>query len=194
MFVAIMIRQDYIINALFWLCCSVPLTTPLCIRQSLAKVYEFGGLHSSTAFCSVLWFSFLFAVLTVEFVTLRIADPLIMACSFSIQVILWPMVLTSLPRIRSWRHNLFENFHRYGGWTVLGLYWVLLFLFTRAIGHQAGPQSPGAVLTELPAFWALISCCYHVALPWMHLRRLDIRPERPGVGRPCNTAAPGGQS
>lgn len=182
MLVAILIRQDYILNSLFWICWSVPLTTPLCIRGLLARVYEIGGLHSSAALCSVLWFSLLFAILTVEFSTLRIADPLIMVCASTILIILWSMVLSSCPRVRSRRHNVFEIIHRYGGWTVLGLYWVLLFLFTRALGHQAGPQSPGAVLAKLPAFWFLAACCCHVAVPWVHLRRLSVQHERLGLG------------
>jgi hypothetical protein len=182
MLVAILIRQDYILNSLFWLCWSAPPTTPLWIRISLARVYEFGGLHSSTTLCSALWFCFLFAILTVEFMTFRIADPLIILCAFFILAILWLMIITACPLFRSRKHNVFENIHRYGGWTILGLFWILLHLFTRALTHQAGPQSPGAVLTELPAFWLLLACCFHVVLPWVRFRRLWIQPERLGVG------------
>lgn len=182
MLVAILIRQDYIINALFRLCWFVPFATPLRIRRSLAKMYEYGGLHSGAAVCSVLWFSLLSAILTWEFMTIRIADPLIMMCTFTVAGILWAMVITAYPQIRAWRHNTFENVHRFGGWLVLGLFWPELYLFTRALGHQAGPASPGAVLTKLPAFWLLIASCFHIALPWMRLRRLRIQPERLGVG------------
>ncbi|CAG8980263.1 hypothetical protein HYALB_00010264 [Hymenoscyphus albidus] len=161
MFIAVLIRQDYIINLLFRICWLVPFSAPLRLRRSLAKIYEYGGLHSGTAVCSVLWFSLLSAILVWEFVTLRIADPLIMIAS---------------------RHNTFEVIHRFGGWVVLGLFWPYLWLFTRALGHQSGPSSPGAVLTKLPAFWLLIGSCFHVALPWMRLRRLEIKPERLGVG------------
>jgi hypothetical protein len=182
MLVAILIRQDYILNALFWLCWSVPHATPLSIRQSLAKIYEYGGLHSGAALCSVLWFSLLSAILTLEFMTRRIADPLIMVCAFTILAILWAMVITACPQVRSWQHNVFEYTHRYGGWAILGLSCALLFLLTRALGHQSGPQSPGAVLTKLPAFWMIMACCVHVALPWIRLRRLFIQVERLGIG------------
>ena len=182
MLVAILIRQDYIINTLFRLCWLVPFRIPLRIRRSLAKMYEYGGLHSGAAVCSVLWFSLLSAILTWEFMTIRIADPLIMMCTFTVVGILWAMLITAYPRIRAWRHNTFENVHRFGGWAVLGLFWPELYLFTRALGHQAGPASPGAVLTKLPAFWLLMASCFHVALPWMRLRRLKIQPERLGVG------------
>ena len=182
MLVAILIRQDYIINLLFKICWFVPFATPLRIRRSLAKIYEYGGLHSGAAVCSVLWWSYLSAILTWEFITIRIADPLIMMCTFTVLAILWAMVATAYPLIRSWRHNTFENVHRFGGWLVLGIFWPELYLFTRALGHQAGPASPGAVLTKLPAFWILMISCFHVALPWMRLRRLRIQPEHLGVG------------
>ncbi|KAF8867071.1 hypothetical protein BDZ45DRAFT_577739 [Acephala macrosclerotiorum] len=182
MLVAVLMRQDYIINTLFRLCWFIPFWTPLRLRRSLAKIYEYGGLHSSTAVCSVLWFSLLSAILSWEFITIRIADPLIMMCTFSIIAILWAMLITAYPTFRSWKHNTFENIHRFGGWAVLGLFWPELWHFTRALGHQAGPASPGAVLTKLPAFWLLMATCFHVALPWMRLRRLKIQPERLGVG------------
>lgn len=182
MFIAVLIRQDYIINLLFRICWLVPFSAPLRFRRSLAKMYEYGGIHSGTAICSVLWFSLLSAILVWEFVTLRIADPLIIMCTFIVITILWAMIIAAYPLIRASRHNTFEVIHRFGGWLVLGLFWPELWLFTRALGHQAGPSSPGAVLTKLPTFWLLIGTCFHVALPWMRLRRLEIKPERLGVG------------
>jgi hypothetical protein len=182
MLVAILVRQDYILNTLFRLCWLIPFVTPLRIRRSIAKIYEYGGLHSGAAVCSVLYFSLLSAILTREYMTFRIADPLIMISTFTIVAILWCMLIAAYPTIRSKRHNIFEATHRFGGWIVLGTFFPQLWLFTRALGHQAGPDSPGAVLTKLPAFWLLLITAFHVALPWMRLRRILIRPERLGVG------------
>jgi hypothetical protein len=98
-------------------------------------MYEYGGLHSSTAFCSVIWFSLLSAILTWEFITTRIADPLIMMCTFLVIAILWAMLITAYPVFRSWKHNTFEIIHRFGGWAVLGIFWPELWLFTRALKH-----------------------------------------------------------
>jgi len=182
MLAAILIRQEYVLNTLFRLCWLVPHSTPLRIRRSLAKIYEYGGFHSSTAICSVLYFSHLSAILAREWVTYRIVDPLIITCSLAVMIILWTMVIVAYPAIRARRHNAFEMLHRFGGWAVLAIFWPELWLFTRALGHQAGPVSPGAVLHKLPAFWLLILSCFHVALPWMRLRRIPIRPERLGVG------------
>jgi hypothetical protein len=182
LFIAVLIRQDYIINLLFRVCWLVPHATPLRIRRSLAKMYEYGGLHSGAAVCSVLWFSLLSAILVWEYKSYRIVDPLILLSTGIVILILWAIVITAYPLIRVSYHNLFERIHRFGGWLVLGLFWAELWLFTRALGHQAGPSSPGAELTKLPAFYLLLLSCFHVALPWMRLRRLTITPERLGVG------------
>jgi hypothetical protein len=182
MLIAILIRQDYVLNTLFKLTWFIPFWFPLRVRRSLAKIYEYGGLHSGAAVCSVLYFTLLSAIITWEFITIRIADPLIMMCTFTVICILWAMLITAYPYFRSRQHNIFEMVHRFGGWAVLGLFFPELWLFTRALGHQAGPASPGAVLTKLPAFWLLILSAFHVALPWFRLRRLEIQPERLGVG------------
>lgn len=54
---AILIRQQYLINLLFWLATRAPTTWPLAIRRTLAKVYHFGGLHSGGAMAAVAWFA-----------------------------------------------------------------------------------------------------------------------------------------
>jgi hypothetical protein len=182
LFLAILIRQDYIINLLFKLCWIIPHSTPLRIRRSLAKIYEYGGLHSGAAVCSVLWFSLLSLILVWEYRAYRIADPLILASSGIIILLLWAILITAFPALRINYHNLFERIHRFGGWIVLVLFWIELYLFTRALGHQAGPSSPGAELTKLPAFYLLLLSTFHVALPWFRLRRLELTPERLGVG------------
>jgi len=40
---AILIRQQYLINALFWLATCIPVTWPLRVRRSAAKVYHAAG-------------------------------------------------------------------------------------------------------------------------------------------------------
>ena len=50
---AMLIRQDFIVNAIYTVCCAAPKWWPLAIRLRLAKVYHFGGLHSGTATAAV---------------------------------------------------------------------------------------------------------------------------------------------
>ncbi|MGF1865868.1 hypothetical protein L4D15_11450 [Enterovibrio norvegicus] len=48
-FIAVIIRQQYVINLLFWLATRAPTTWPLSIRWHLGKIYHHGGLHSGCA-------------------------------------------------------------------------------------------------------------------------------------------------
>lgn len=175
---AVLIRQDYIINTLFRICWRVPFSAPLRIRRVLAKMYEYGGIHSAAGICTVLWFSLLTGLLGKEMWGLRIRDPHIKICTFSLISILWIIAITAYPQLRRFMHNMFEHMHRWGGWISLGLFWWELHLLSNQIAHQTGPMSPGANLKRLPAFWCLIVSTVHVALPWLRLRRLHIQPER----------------
>ena len=94
MLIAILIRQDYVLNTLFKLTWFIPFWFPLRVRRSLAKLYEYGGLHFGAAVCSVLFFTLLSAILIWEFITIRIADPLIMMCTFTVICILWASLMS----------------------------------------------------------------------------------------------------
>ncbi|KAJ4175540.1 hypothetical protein NW759_017670, partial [Fusarium solani] len=53
--IAVLVRQDFIINLLYTIFCSVPKSFPLWIRASCAKIYHLGGVHSSAAICAGMW-------------------------------------------------------------------------------------------------------------------------------------------
>lgn len=54
---AVLMRQEYVINSLFTVACAVPTSWPMWIRRNCAKVYHIGGLHSGCAIASVVWFT-----------------------------------------------------------------------------------------------------------------------------------------
>lgn len=54
--VAVLIRQQYVINLLFRIATSASRSVPLAIRRHLAKVYHFGGVHVGSAVAAVIWF------------------------------------------------------------------------------------------------------------------------------------------
>lgn len=59
LFTAIVIRQDYVVNILFEIFCSVPQSWPLWFRRVCAKIYTMGGIHSGCAVSAVVWFIYL---------------------------------------------------------------------------------------------------------------------------------------
>ena len=171
---AIVIRQQYVVNLLFWLATRAPTHWPLKVRWTLGKVYHFGGLHVGAAIAGTLWFLALVGSLTYQVAHspggLRTATVVV---SYGLVALLLAIVVTALPPVRARKHDIFEKSHRFGGWTALGLLWVQTVLFIT-------DQHPGvgAVLSA-PGTWLLAVVTVSIALPWLRLRRVPITIERP---------------
>ncbi|MEH0443867.1 hypothetical protein QA811_09350 [Streptomyces sp. B21-102] len=151
---AVLVRQQYVINLLFRLATSAPTHWPLRLRWTLGKVYHFGGLHVGAALAGAAWFLSL---------TLRTTDGSLRVVGWTLVTLLAVIVATALPPFRSRHHDHFEKIHRFGGWAALALFW------THTLMSAPGP-GPVSVL-------ALVT--FSVALPWLRLRRVDVRLERP---------------
>ena len=145
---AALIRQQLVINLLFWLATSAPTHWPLKVRWTLGKVYHFGGLHVGGAICATAWFLVLAATTT--------GPPLVLALTWTIMALLGALIVLALPRLRAKHHDLFERAHRFGGWSVLVLFAVLSAI-------------------QNPVFlWPLALVVASVALPWLRLRRVPV--------------------
>nr|WP_052479286.1 hypothetical protein [Kibdelosporangium sp. MJ126-NF4]CEL23408.1 FIG01043304: hypothetical protein [Kibdelosporangium sp. MJ126-NF4]CEL23476.1 FIG01043304: hypothetical protein [Kibdelosporangium sp. MJ126-NF4]CTQ96856.1 FIG01043304: hypothetical protein [Kibdelosporangium sp. MJ126-NF4] len=152
---AVMVRQQYVINLLFRLATGVPKHWPLRIRWTMGKVYHlFGGLHVGAALCATAWFPF--------------GGPSL-ALTWVILTLLVGMIVLALPSLRARHHDVFERAHRFGGWTVLALFavhsamaaptslWVLaVVVFSVAL--------PWLRLRRVPV--RIVRPSRHVALVW----------------------------
>lgn len=164
---ATLVRQQYLINALFWLATRVPVTWPLCIRRRVAKVYHFGGLHSGAALAATAWFIALFGVqVATQLSEPGSVPPSVLWLNAVLMGVLLLMVGMALPQVRGRFHNGFERVHRFAGWCVLLLFW-------------------GQTMLALPdplrsgSFWMLVLLTLSIALPWLRLRKVAIDTERP---------------
>ncbi|AZQ34573.1 hypothetical protein EJ357_14720 [Streptomyces cyaneochromogenes] len=151
---AVLVRQQYVINLFFRLATWAPPTWPLKIRWTLGKVYHFGGLHVGGALAGAAWFLAL---------TLTGADGPSAVVSWTLVALLAVIVATALPPFRSRHHDHFEKIHRFGGWSALALFWAHTLLST-----------PGPVEVSV-----LAVVTFSVALPWLRLRKVPVRLERP---------------
>ncbi|PWG09406.1 hypothetical protein DF268_32810 [Streptomyces sp. V2] len=151
---AILIRQQYVINFLFRVATSAPVSWPLRVRWTLGKVYHFGGLHVGGALAGTAWFAAL---------TLTTTNRAVMGVSWALLVLLLGIVATALPPFRARHHDHFEKIHRFGGWSALALFWAHTVL------TATGPLEPAV----------LAAVTFSVALPWLRLRKVDVRVERP---------------
>ncbi|KAH7308817.1 hypothetical protein BKA65DRAFT_354171, partial [Rhexocercosporidium sp. MPI-PUGE-AT-0058] len=172
--IALLARQDYIVNAMFRICWSFPLSSPLRLRRILAKVYEYGGVHSGAAVSSVLWFALFTGFLTSQFVNQGLLkSPAVITTTYILLLLLVSIVVTAYPHFRFSSHNTFENFHRWGGWFSLAMFWAELVLFIHAQTPDIGPG-----LVRQPAFYFLLVSSLHSILPWLRLHKLHIAAEK----------------
>ncbi|KAJ4350103.1 uncharacterized protein N0V89_008724 [Didymosphaeria variabile] len=174
---AILMRSEPVVNLLFTVACSVPVSWPLAIRRHCARVFHIGGIHSSCAIASVGWFT----IFTVG-ASLELAKEPAIRCLTLAPIILtylaWPILIamagTSHPTFRAKHHDIWEMTHRFGGWTALILLWVQSFLAAKDLASGVAPSR--AYLTS-PGIWLLTVATCAIIFPWLFLRKVPVRSE-----------------
>ncbi|KAM0304781.1 hypothetical protein ACHAPM_002894 [Fusarium culmorum] len=177
---AVLVRQEFVINALYTITCSVPKSWPLAIRSRCAKIYHLGGVHSGAAASAGAWL-----------LATNIAD---IACAFgncpgwgnlsiASQVVSWilsvmfvGMIGMAWPTVRKRYHDQFERTHRFAGWTMLALFWVQVVL--SANDSTAAGTTLGESCVKSPAFWLLAVATMSVASSWCFLRKVPVEAEK----------------
>jgi hypothetical protein len=164
---AVLMRQDHVINLLFTIACSIPTWTPLFIRRNCAKIYHIGGLHSGCAVAATAWLLFFTIAATITS-----AHPAVLGVSYALIVLLISMVVSAHPDFRARFHDRFELIHRFAGWTALALFWIQSILLTDS---ERGTMPLGKALIQSPVFWLLVIVTSSIVLPWLNLRKVKVR-------------------
>ncbi len=174
---AILVRQQYVVNLFFKVATSVPRSWPLSIRRVMGKVYHFGGLHVGGAVVGTVWFAIFVGSLTYHFVNgLPGVSFATIAVTYALLTVLIFMIVMALPSQRARLHNRFELTHRFGGWTALILFWAQTLSF---INDGRADASFGSTALASAGLWVLILLTISIALPWMRLRKVVVRIENP---------------
>ncbi|VAW32371.1 FIG01043304: hypothetical protein [hydrothermal vent metagenome] len=174
---AIIIRQQYVINLLFKIATSVPTSWPLRFRQLMGKVYHFGGIHVGGAIVGTLWFGTFAGSLIYSWTNgLPGVSQATMIVTIVLLGLLLGMIGMSMPQIRAKYHDQFELVHRFGGWASLLLFWWQTVLF---INDQRGAVAFGDALLAAPGFWLLLAVTVSIVLPWLRLKKVAVNIERP---------------
>lgn len=175
--VAVLVRQQYVINLLFWLATRAPTSLPLSIRWHLGKIYHHGGLHSGSAMAATSWFAIFTGALAFSYQhQLASISPLTLGITYAILALLMLIVFMALPNIRKKYHNAFERTHRFGGWSVLILFWGQTFTLAADLNPS---QNISSILLDSYSFWALVAVSISILLPWLRLRRVPVKIETP---------------
>ena len=174
---AIVVRQQYVINLFFRVATSAPTSWPLGIRRLLGKVYHFGGLHVGGAVVGTIWFIIFTSALFVSRARgLTTVSAGVFWSSIALVVLLLGLILMAMPQIRARYHDSFELSHRFGGWSALLLFWLQTLLFVR--DQQVG-LSYSTALLRAPGFWLLLLVTFSIALPWLRLKKVPVELARP---------------
>ncbi|KAG2415096.1 hypothetical protein HFD88_006287 [Aspergillus terreus] len=176
--IAVLIRQDAVINVLYTVCCSVPKSWPLAIRRRCAKIYHLGGAHSGAATAATAWYigsigRSIYAMVNKPTPS-KVAEAAL-ALSLIVMLLLLSMIGLAYPTFRKKRHNTFERTHRFLGWTVLVIIWVQTMLSIRA--QRAPGTSMGRAVLVSPNFWMLIVITASIASSWCFLRKVPVDAE-----------------
>jgi len=162
----ILIRQQRVVNSLFWLATRIPVSWPLWIRWGAGKVFHFGGLHSGGTVAGALWFGFLLFGMVVNRVNgLPFPSDLTIGLSAAMLTLMTLMIISAIGPIRAKFHNAFEKIHRFAGWSVLGLFWAQTVSMTR---------DAGLPLLETISFWMLCLITLSILSPWLTLKRVKV--------------------
>ncbi|WP_299439487.1 AMP-binding protein [uncultured Aquimarina sp.] len=173
--IGIVIRQQYIINLLFWMATSIPLHWPLSIRRRAGKIYHFGGIHIGGTVSGSIWFATFLSTVFYDFfnpVSINVKSITLLWITALITGILIFMIVMALPKMRAKYHNNFEKTHRFGGWFALALFWIQMFLV-----HNL--QSSHEYIYQSSSFWLLSTITLSIMLPWLRLKKVKVDITRP---------------
>ena len=174
----ILVRQQYVVNALFWLATRAPTSWPLAVRWQLAKVYHFGGLHTGGTTLGSVWFAVLLATQAWHVSAGgQGVSALTIGLGVALLLLLGGIIAMALPSYRAKQHNRFELMHRFGGWTALALFWAHA-VSTVADGLPAG-QALSTTLARQGEVWVLALLTFSIILPWLRLKRVKVEITKP---------------
>ncbi|TEA11422.1 Adenylate-forming reductase [Colletotrichum sidae] len=175
---AVLLRQEYVVNFIFWLCSRVPTSAPLWLRRHLARVYHNGGVHSGCAVSATVWWVIFTGAATGNFLApdaLHNVTLVTLVLTYCILLLLLSILVMAYPTIRAKMHDQFEWTHRFAGWSALALVWAHV---VATAASTASPSDPlGTTLVKTPSLYLVALTTLSIALPWMRLRRVKVVPE-----------------
>jgi hypothetical protein len=174
---AIIVRQQHVINLACWLATRPPTTWPLPVRRLLLKVYHLGGLHVGGAVCGATWYLAFVGSSTVAAALgtggVKVEN---LVLSYALVTLLGVVIVMALPPLRTRQHDRFEATHRFFGWAAVVLVWANTVLFVTSRG---GAGDSASLLLHAPSVWLLVLTTISTLTPWALLRRVRITVERP---------------
>ncbi|MET0579671.1 MAG: hypothetical protein ABW122_13515 [Ilumatobacteraceae bacterium] len=177
--VAVLVRQQAVLNVVYGLAGRGSRSWPLRVRWGVANVHHIGGLHVGCALAGTASLG----AFTVVAIGTRVRHPEVVpattaALSTALAGLLLVVCICAAPWVRTRAHDVFERSHRWGGWASVALFWALTIDL-----DVEGRGDVGALhaIASDPRAWALLLITASIAAPWVRLRRVPVRVERPSA-------------
>jgi hypothetical protein len=175
--VAVLLRQEEVINTSFRLVAKIPSVLPLSFRRIIGDFHHYGGVHIGCALSALLWYCTfvglntirVLGLLKLENMTGMLYVDIITAYTALLAIIL--ICATAIPRFRVRFHNTFEATHRFGGWATLLVLWVHAGITTLTPDVQTPLYAHASI-------WILSIATFLIILPWLRIRRVAITASR----------------
>ncbi|KAJ4245060.1 hypothetical protein NW762_014271 [Fusarium torreyae] len=177
--VSIVIREEHIVNGLYYVFTAFPRNWPLWLRRRMGKIYHLGGLHSGCGVAATFWLVLLSIEKTDSFSSANHRDAARWAhiiIIYTLDCLLLSMLVMAYPSVRAKIHNAFEVVHRLAGWSSLALWWCLTVLDAK-INTPAGESTAVAVFTSANIWLVFISTCCVIST-WLNCRKVAVESER----------------
>ena len=175
--VAVVVRQQAVLNVLYGLAGRGSPAWPLWIRWSISKVHHVGGIHAGSAIAGTGWmWAFAGAAAVTRLRHPGLVSPTTLGLAVAIAVVLAVVTACAAPPVRARAHDVFEQTHRWGGWTALALFWALTIEL--AIDGRGDATLIDALATDWHV-WVLAVLTACIVWPWLRLRRVPITVHRP---------------
>ncbi|RDB22261.1 Linear gramicidin synthase subunit C [Hypsizygus marmoreus] len=175
LFGAILMRQDYVIDAFFCVFTSVPASWPLWIRATCARVYHIGGLHSGAGASGTLWLILFCVQATKEVIAGTGTTGATLTVTYVVLALLLTLLIFAHPVLRKKFHDNFEATHRFLGWSATALVWVQIILLTN---DYRGAVPLGTALLHSAPLWLIVVATISLILPWVRLKKVPVRCEK----------------
>ncbi|KAF2847359.1 hypothetical protein T440DRAFT_520932 [Plenodomus tracheiphilus IPT5] len=171
--VAVLVRQEDLINIAFHFVAKIPCTWPLPLRKAIADLHHYGGLHVGCTVSALFWYILFVVDGTINVVHHRNTSTMTswlwgsLFTAYTFMVCLIAVCITAHPHLRTRCHNTFEHTHRFGGWFALLVLWINSGVASRS------PDTPTSIYRTAPIYLLLLTTAL-IILPWLRIRRIPI--------------------
>ncbi|KAK0233502.1 hypothetical protein IW262DRAFT_1452034 [Armillaria fumosa] len=172
LFIAILMRQDYTINLIFFILSSVPQSWPLSIHSLATRAYHHGGTTKELIHGQEVVAQDNLSSINTNVSSLQVSTAATVAVTYVILALQsFPLHIHRSPTTT----YVFERVHtRFAGRTATALVWVQASISVVWDVIKKSGRSLGVAVIHAPAFWLMIILSVSLILPWLRLRRVDV--------------------